>query len=61
MERIYIGNLPYEAQEQNLIDLFNGYNVKNIEIPAHRESGRAKGFCYVEISKEEVKKKANLI
>jgi hypothetical protein len=46
--RLYIGNLSYEATENDLSELFNGVGkVQNTEIVTHRDTERSKGFGFV--------------
>ncbi len=47
---IYIGNLPYSISEDELRELFAAHGeVKNASIIMDRESGRSKGFGFVEM------------
>ena len=47
---IYIGNLPYTISEDELRDLFAAHGeVKNASIIMDRDSGRSKGFGFVEM------------
>eukprot|EP00833_Pecoramyces_ruminatium_P008672 jgi/Orpsp1_1/1182704/evm.model.c7180000082318.2 len=46
---VFIGNLSWNTSEQTLSDMFNEYgNVVSIRIPTEKETGRKKGFGYVE-------------
>jgi RNA recognition motif-containing protein len=55
--RLYVGNLPYSCSEQDLKNLFSDYNASNVKLIIDRETGRSKGFGFVEIdSKEEAQK-----
>jgi len=45
---IYVGNLPYEIEEQNLWDAFGEYGeVEKIKMIVDHETGRPKGFAFV--------------
>jgi RNA recognition motif-containing protein len=45
---IYVGNLPYNVTEQDLVDLFSAYgNVTKATIVMDRETRRSKGFGFV--------------
>ena len=56
---IFIGNLSFDAEQEDLIHLFSGYGeVKNCNIPLDRDSGRKRGFALVEMSNEEIEQKA---
>lgn len=47
---IYVGNLSYNADEQSLGDLFAAYGeVSNVRIMTDRETGRPRGFAFVEM------------
>ena len=54
MNKIYVGNLPYSATEDELDGIFseNG-QVLNINIIKDRETGRSKGFAFIEFSSDE--------
>lgn len=46
--KIYIGNLSFDATEQDLKDLFEPHGeVTEIFMPTDRESGRPRGFAFV--------------
>ncbi|MGH1537751.1 MAG: RNA recognition motif domain-containing protein [Gammaproteobacteria bacterium] len=50
MMNIYIGNLPYSISEDELRDLFAAHGeVSSANIIMDRESGRSKGFGFVEM------------
>ncbi len=45
---IYVGNLPYDTDEQTIRDTFSEYgNVEKVNIIYDRHTGRAKGFAFV--------------
>lgn len=47
--RLFVGNLPYEATEEEIRDHFSGAgNVLNVFMPLDRETGRKRGFAFVE-------------
>lgn len=49
--RVYIGNLPYSATDDQLAQLFAPYGeVTEVTIPIDRDTGRAKGFGFVQMS-----------
>ena len=53
-QKIYVGNLPYEATEDELETLFAAYGeVLSVALPTDRETGRARGFGFVEMSATE--------
>ncbi len=48
---IYVGNLPYSASEKQIEDLFGAYGtVERVNLITDRETGRLKGFGFVEMS-----------
>ncbi|MBO9998678.1 MAG: RNA-binding protein [Cyanobacteria bacterium SID2] len=50
---IYIGNLAYEVTQQDLQDVFAEYGtVKRVHLPTDRETGRVRGFAFVEMEDE---------
>ena len=50
---IYVGNLSYEVNQEDLNEVFTEYGtVKRVHIPSDRETGRPRGFAFVEM--EEV-------
>lgn len=47
---IYVGNLSFQATEDDLMDVFNEYGkVTRISLPIDRDSGRKRGFAFVEM------------
>ena len=47
---IYVGNLPWSISDQELADAFGAYgNVEKASIISDRDSGRSKGFGFVEM------------
>ena len=50
--RLYVGNLSYETDEQTLRDAFgaDGRTVKDVHVMMDRETGRPRGFAFVEMA-----------
>ncbi|MFN7453496.1 MAG: RNA recognition motif domain-containing protein [Pseudobdellovibrionaceae bacterium] len=49
--KLYVGNLPYSANDQTLIDAFSQCGtVESAKVIIDRDSGRSKGFAFVEMS-----------
>jgi RNA recognition motif-containing protein len=47
---IYVGNLSYEVSEADLTAVFAEYGtVKRVQLPTDRETGRPRGFGFVEM------------
>ena len=56
---IYVGNLAYEINKEDLNEVFAEYGtVKRIHIPTDRETGRVRGFAFVEMDSEVDEDKA---
>jgi RNA recognition motif-containing protein len=56
---IYVGNLSYEINQEDLSDVFAEYGtVKRVHIPTDRETGRVRGFAFVEMEAEADEDKA---
>ena len=54
---IYVGNLPWSATEQELTGLFSEYgHVEAIRIAMDRDTGRSRGFGFVEMDDENAEK-----
>ena len=52
---IYVGNLPWSTKEQELIDLFASFGeVISVKIITDRETGRSRGFAFVEMEESGV-------
>ncbi|ELR96812.1 RNA-binding protein [Gloeocapsa sp. PCC 73106] len=50
---IYVGNLNYKVTDSDLNDVFAEYGtVKRVHIPTDRDTGRARGFAFVEMETE---------
>jgi RNA recognition motif-containing protein len=53
-KKLYVGNLSYDVDSSALQELFGQHgNVQSAEIIADRETGRSKGFGFVEFSTDE--------
>ena len=51
--KLYVGNLPYETDEAALQDLFaQAGTVDTINVMRDRDTGRARGFAFVEMATE---------
>ena len=52
--RLYVGGLPYQTTEQDLVDLFAQVGrVTEASVITDREKGRSKGFGFVEMSSNQ--------
>ena len=51
MTNIYVGNLPFSTTEDEVRNLFSAYGtVDNVSLITDRETGRLRGFGFVEMS-----------
>jgi RNA recognition motif-containing protein len=54
MAKIYVGNLPFSANETEVRALFAQHGtVENVSLPTDRETGRPRGFGFVEMSQAD--------
>ena len=52
--RLYVGNLPYSATEDQLTELFGrAGQVDNVRVMRDMATGRARGFAFVEMASDE--------
>lgn len=50
---IYVGNLSYEVTQGDLSEIFADYGaVKRVQVPTDRETGKMRGFAFVEMSSD---------
>ncbi len=50
---IFVGNLPYEVSEDDIKQVFAEYgSVTRVHLPTDRETGRVRGFAFVEMGNE---------
>jgi RNA recognition motif-containing protein len=56
---IYVGNLSFDATEDDVRQAFNQHGeVSEVKIVCDRETGRPRGFCFVEMPNAEEARKA---
>jgi len=54
MAKIYVGNLPFSASEADVRQLFSQHGtVESVSLPTDRETGRPRGFGFVEMSQAD--------
>jgi RNA recognition motif-containing protein len=57
--RLYVGNLPYSATEEQLTELFGrAGKVDTVRVMRDMATGRARGFAFVEMSTDDEAQKA---
>jgi RNA recognition motif-containing protein len=58
-KRIYCGNLSFKSSEDDLRQLFGQHGeVTDVHVVMDRETGRSRGFAFVEMATDESAKKA---
>lgn len=58
-KKLYVGNLPYSVRNQELTDLFSPYGeVAEANVITDRDSGRSKGFGFIEMVDDAAASKA---
>ena len=56
---IFVGNLSYEISQEDLNDVFAEYGkVQRVHIPVDKETGRKRGFAFVEMENKAQEAKA---
>ena len=56
---IFIGNLSFDSEQEDITGLISSYGeVKSCNIPLDRETGRKRGFAFVEMTDESNEQKA---
>ncbi len=55
--RLYVGNLPWSSSEEDVRQMFAEIgNVESCNLITDRETGRSRGFAFVDMSDEDAKK-----
>ena len=50
---IFVGNLPFRAEREDVLELFTPYGeVTNCSLPLERDTGRKRGFAFIEMADE---------
>ncbi len=58
-KKLYVGNLSFQTRESDLSELFaQAGQVESVQIITDRDTGRSKGFAFVEMSNDEAATKA---
>ncbi|MDC3168888.1 RNA-binding protein [Prochlorococcus sp. AH-716-E17] len=56
---IFVGNLPFRAEREDILELFTPYGeVMNCSLPLERDTGRKRGFAFVEMADEALETSA---
>jgi cold-inducible RNA-binding protein len=48
-KKLYVGNLPFSATEEEINSVFSPYTPTSVAIVNDRETGRSRGFAFVEV------------
>jgi len=56
---IFVGNLPFRAEREDVLQLFSPFGeVLNCSLPLERDTGRKRGFAFVEMADEAIESTA---
>ena len=56
---IFVGNLPFRAEREDVMQLFAPFGeVLNCSLPLERDTGRKRGFAFIEMGDEAIESKA---
>ncbi len=59
-KKLYVGNLPFQTTEDDLSDLFTAVgSVESVRIITDRDTGRSRGFGFIEMGDEDAEKAIN--
>jgi RNA recognition motif-containing protein len=62
MTRIYVGNLPFTADENQVRELFAAHGtVESVSIITDRDTGRPRGFGFVEMSRADASRAIQML
>ena len=61
MKSLYVGNLPHHTTDSELRSLFGAHGmVENVSIVTDRETGRSRGFAFVEMTNSDERRRRQL-
>ena len=56
---IFVGNLPFRAEREDVMQLFAPFGeIVNCSLPLERDTGRKRGFAFIEMADEAIESKA---
>ncbi len=56
---IFVGNLPFRAEREDVVQMFSPYGeVLNCSLPLERDTGRKRGFAFIEMADEAIESTA---
>jgi len=54
IKKMYVGNLAFQSTEDDIQELFSQFGeVKSVNLITDRETGRSRGFAFVEMPENE--------
>ncbi|MDZ7761220.1 MAG: RNA-binding protein [Desulfovermiculus sp.] len=54
IKKMYVGNLAFQSTEDDIQELFSQFGeVKSVNLITDRETGRSRGFAFVEMPEKE--------
>ena len=54
MKKLYVGNLPFDTDEEQVRELFSRHGeVRSVDMINDRDTGRFRGFCFVAMDNAE--------
>ena len=57
--KLYVGNLPFSADEAQLRELFSAYGeISELAMITDRDTGRSKGFAFITFATQQAAEKA---
>jgi cold-inducible RNA-binding protein len=59
VKKLFVGNLPFSASEEDVRGMFQEFGeVQGVTIPTDRDTGKPRGFAFVEMSADDDAEKA---
>ena len=59
MKKLYLGNLPFTATEDEVREMLGAFGpVHSVALPTDRDTGRPRGFGFVEMPEDDTARKA---
>jgi RNA recognition motif-containing protein len=59
VKKLFVGNLPFTVTEDRVRELFQEFGeIQSVTIPTDRETGKSRGFAFVEMANDDDAEKA---